>query len=300
MSVSIDTLSANERKFLADAALYLENPSVAMRIAAAVGKPVESIMQRFVPPQVNAIAQRALESTMGIAVKSVMSSKPGEPIAEFDDALRSSGWGGFWHKMASTLPAIASGPFGLAGFAFELPITTGIMFRSIASIASEFGEDLQDPAVRLECLTVFSHGGPSPDDDAMESAYLTTRFALAAMIQDVARMVATSTGKDLAEALLRGTAPRMAALIATVASRFNFVVAEKFVAQSVPVISIATGALINAAFTDHFSRVAQFHFGMKKLERRFGTELVQGIYKSEMRRLAPGLAPAAGNGLRGG
>lgn len=282
-----ETLSVVERKFLAEAAQYLENPSVAMRIAAAVGKPVEAIMEKFVPPQVNAIAQKALESTMAIAVKSVLptAADPGTPpLVEFEESLRTSGWGGFWHKVASTVPAIASGPFGMAGFAFELPITTGIMFRSIASIASSFGEDLNDPAVRLECLTVFSHGGPSPDDDAMESAYLTTRFALAAMIQDVARALTTSAGKDVAEALLRGTAPRLAALIATVASRFNIVVAEKFVAQSVPFISMATGAVINAAFTDHFSRVAQYHFGIRKLERRFGADVVQGIYRGEIHR----------------
>ena len=53
------------------------------------------------------------------------------------------------------------------------------MFRSTGSIAADFGEDLSDPAVQLQCLAVFSQGGPSPDDDAMESTYLTARVGMA-------------------------------------------------------------------------------------------------------------------------
>jgi hypothetical protein len=39
------------------------------------------------------------------------------------------------------------------------------------------------------------------------------------------------------------------------------------------------GSLINAAFTDHFNRVAEFHFGIVRLERQHGREIVQEAYR---------------------
>jgi hypothetical protein len=62
-------------------------------------------------------------------------------------------------------------------------------------------------------------------------------------------------------------------------------VSQKFLAQGLPVIGAVTGAAINAAFTDHFNAVARYHFGIRKLERQFGEELIQAAYQAEVGRV---------------
>ena len=99
------------------------------------------------------------------------------------------------------------GVLGRPGLAVELPVTTAAMFRSIAMIAQDFGEDLQDPAVRLQCLTVFSFGGVSPDDDELDSTYFTTRLGLHEVFSSAARVVARVAAQQLATMIRTGTAP---------------------------------------------------------------------------------------------
>jgi hypothetical protein len=173
----------------------------------------------------------------------------------------------------------------------ELPVTTGLMLRSIAAIAADFGEDLRDPAVRLECLSVFSHGGGG-SNDAMESSYLTTRVALGRLLQEAAAFLAAHTGREVSEAVARGTAPVLVRYLGRIAAQFDVVVSEKLVATSVPVLGVATGALINAAFTDHFNRVARYHFGIRKLERLHGEQVVQDAYRSALAELPAAERPA--------
>jgi hypothetical protein len=43
-----------------------------------------------------------------------------------------------------------------------------------------------------------------------------------------------------------------------------------------------TGAAINAAFLDHFNRVARYHFGIRRLERIYGVDVVQGAYSAQV------------------
>ncbi len=118
----------------------------------------------------------------------------------------------------------------------------------------------------------------------MESAYLTSRVATAALIRDAARFLAGRPAAEVAEAVARGTAPTLVEFVARVAARFNVAVSQKFMAQSVAVIGVATGALITSAFTDHFNRVARFHFGMRKLEGWIGQEPVWSAYRAALPR----------------
>jgi len=68
-------------------------------------------------------------------------------------------------------------------------------------------------------------------------------------------------------------------LINRIAAKFQIEVTEKLAAQAIPIVGAATGSLINAAFTDHFNRVAKFHFGIVRLERIHGREAVQVAYR---------------------
>ncbi len=123
--------------FIREAAWYLERPSWLLRAADAVGEPVEGILSRVMPDRLLEISTDALRRAMGWAAKSV-SATP-DVGRDFRQALGDSGWTGFWHILAASVTGGLGGAFGLAGLAVELPVTTGIMFRSICAIADDFG-----------------------------------------------------------------------------------------------------------------------------------------------------------------
>jgi hypothetical protein len=174
------------------------------------------------------------------------------------------------------------GLFGLAGAALEIPATTTLMLRSIAEIAARNGSDLGDPQTRLECLCVFSYG--SPELKAMESAYFTSRVGMALAVRDAARYVTQHGAQEIGTAVSRGAAPALVRLVQQIAARFEIVVTEKLAAQAVPIAGAAMGSLINAAFTDHFNRVAEYHFGIVRLERLHCQTGVQEAYREAARR----------------
>jgi hypothetical protein len=187
--------------------------------------------------------------------------------------------------VATVVTGGGSGLFGLPGLAVELPLTTCIMFRSIAAIAGSYSADFKDPATRLECLSIFSYSGPGPDDNSWESAYFTTRLGMTALLRDAARFLAGTSTRTVAEQLVSGTAPVLLRYLARIATRFDIVVSQKVLAQSLPVVGVATGALINGAFTGHFNAVARYHFGLRTLERRFGADTVQERYRELLHQL---------------
>ena len=55
-------------------------------------------------------------------------------------------------------------------------------------------------------------------------------------------------------------------------------VTEKIVAQSLPVVGAAGGALLNTLFIDHFQDMARGHFIVRRLERRYGKETIRLAY----------------------
>jgi hypothetical protein len=55
------------------------------------------------------------------------------------------------------------------------------------------------------------------------------------------------------------------------------VVTQKLAAQAVPVIGALGGAAVNYAFIDHFQEVARAHFVVRKLERRYGKDIVREV-----------------------
>ena len=63
-------------------------------------------------------------------------------------------------------------------------------------------------------------------------------------------------------------------------ARFGVVVSEKAVAQAVPIIGAAGGALVNSIFIDHFQDMARGHFIVRRLERTYGEEVVKRAYEA--------------------
>ncbi len=289
-------LSEADRRFLLEAAAYLEHPSLLTRIANLVGKPIEKLLAALPEQARTAISQAtrdALETGLHWAIRSLPAdSKTALPAGSLVPSEK-PGLAGAWRRHRHTALAALSGAgggfFGMPGLVVELPATTTVILRSIASIAAERGADLNDPLTRLECLAVLSYGSKPMED--MELSYFSTRLAVATTVRQASHFVAGRTAQQVTEALANGTAPALLRLINTVAARFEVAVTEKFAAQSVPIVGAALGALINAAFTDHFNRVANYHFGIVALERHYGRETIERAYRlSQQNHRQPKLA----------
>jgi hypothetical protein len=112
----------------------------------------------------------------------------------------------------------AGGAAGLAGLAIELPVSTTLMLRSIADLARAEGEDLSSVATRLECLTVFAYGSPSPADNAADSAYFAMRAALARAVVQAAQHLSE---RGFAEAVSERATPALVQLVGRIAQRFR-------------------------------------------------------------------------------
>jgi hypothetical protein len=153
----------------------------------------------------------------------------------------------------------------------ELPISTTVMLRSIADVARSEGEQIKLPEAKLACLEVFALGGRSKKDDATETGYLAVRAALSRAVSDAAEHISR-------HGLVHQGSPAIVRFIAEVASRFGINVSEKVAAQAVPVLGAAGGALINTIFIDHFQDIARGHFIVRRLERKYGAELVREEY----------------------
>jgi hypothetical protein len=239
----------------------LEHPSLAGRLTAMVGKPIELIGHVLPAPASQVIAKavsKGLEAALQVALGTMQrSSHAGSQLL---------------HKTLATASGAAGGAFGLMALPVELPVSTVIMLRSIADIARKEGEDLSDPESSLSCLEVFALGGRSGSTDAAESGYFAVRGMLAKTVAEAARYVAE-------RGVVKEGAPVLVRFIAQLASRFGVVVSQKVAAQALPIVGALGGAVVNYAFIEHFQEVARGHFTVRRLERAYGKDLVRTEYE---------------------
>lgn len=253
-------ITKNDLDELERAKYLLEHTSFACKLIDYCGRPVEWAVAN--------LPDGARNSIVSVSQKSM------------EKALHCACWtlpdkGDCWprtHLASVMATGVAGGFFGLPGLSVELPVSTMIILRSIAEIARFNGESLRSPETRISCMHVFALGGRTTDDDAMDSAYLTMRFALANEMRLAAAWLAR-------EAATRETAPFLVRLVQTLAARFSVVVEEKLIAQSIPLLGAAGGASINAAFMDHFQDKAEGHFAYRRLERKYDPPTVEEAYR---------------------
>ena len=93
-------------------------------------------------------------------------------------------------------------------------------------------------------------------------------------------MLRIALTEALKGAVGRGLASVLPGFLGTIAARFGAPVALKLSAQAAPVVGAATGAAVNLAFLEHFRGVAQAHFTVRRLERRYGAEPVRAAYEA--------------------
>lgn len=239
----------------------LENPSLTAQISDVVGMPVEKLLQ-YVPEKLNSkigeITHKALLKELDIAIASLGDTQ----------ARRSNDW---LHKVVATGTGATGGLFGFAALAVELPVSTGIILRSIADIARSEGHDLTHLEVRLSCLEVFALGGTTASDDAVEGGYWVVRGAMAQSLKQAAAYIAE-------QGFAEEGAPTLVRFISKIAARYSAVVTQQAAVKAMPIVGAVSGGTINLLFINHFQSMARGHFIIKKLEVKYGTELVRERY----------------------
>lgn len=259
-------ISAEDLCALRDAKRRLENPSLTAKISSAMGRPLEAGF-RMLPTRFHQTIASATETALlkGIDFSIKTMGHPKSPPESGKSRER-------LHKLAVMGAGAAGGAVGAAALPVELPISTIVMLRSIADIARSEQHDLSSIDVRLACLEVFALGGGSPSDNAAETGYWMVRGALSRYISDAASHL---TSKGLTDR----SAPAVVRLIAQIAARFGIVVSEQVAAKLMPVVGAVSGATVNYLFITHFQDIARGHFVVKRLESKYGQELVQRVYE---------------------
>jgi len=254
-----------DQKVLWRSVSTLERESFVSRMTELSGEPVTQILRRLPKPvtrSIHAATQIALYKALDVA------------LYKLDSNFLEPGDSGF--KLISTVTGGVGGFFGLASLAVELPITTALMLRSIAGIASRHGEDLSRPAGKFACVEVLALA-PSDRDvvsvPSAESSYYAIRAFLGKAVSQAAEAVAE-------RAVAQKSAPVIVELVTAVGSRFGLVVSEKVAAGSVPIIGAVGAAAVNLAFMDHFQKLARAHFAVRRLERYYGYLEVRRLYNA--------------------
>lgn len=259
-------LTKSELATLEEAYKMLENPSWWVQLSSAAGMPVEAVTRQLskrAPEAVVNVVSKSTHRAIEFVMQSAVWTMRGEEQGPASPRL---------HQAAALTTGAVAGFFGLETLIVELPLTTGIMFRSIADIARAEGESPQDPETMMNCMQVFAMGSHlSNKDDAAETSYYGVRVALSKVVTDALQYVA-SHGVGSA------SAPPLVRLISAVAARFGIVVTQKAMAQAIPIIGAVGGGLVNTVFISHFQDMARGHFSIRRLERRYGDDVVKNAY----------------------
>jgi len=258
----VPTMSAQDLDDLKLAAANLEGNSFAVTLAAKVGMPIEALL-RFLPDRAQATLSTAVDQALQQCLRVALTFSHGPGGSQ---ANRRS------HTFVTAVTGAVGGFFGLPGLVIELPVTTTVMLHSIAAIARSQGEDLSNPESALACLEVLALGPEGRRGDALESAYYATRAALAQVTRDAAAYVAQ-------KGLAKEGAPALVSFLTRIAGRFGIEVSEKAAAQMIPVAGAAGGLALNVLFTKHFQRIAFGHFTVRRLERKYGPEVIRREYE---------------------
>lgn len=259
-------LTQTELAILDQAYTTLENPSWWVQLSSAAGMPVEAVtrqLSRKAPESVVNVVSKSSQMAIELVLQSSIWSIQGQEQTPASPGL---------HKAAALTTGAVAGFFGLQTLVVELPLTTGIMLRSIADIARAEGESPQDPETAMNCMQVFAMGSRvSGKDDAAETTYYGVRVALGKAVNDALQYVAS-------HGLGKASAPPLVRLVAAVAARFGVVVTQEAMAQTIPVLGAVGGGLVNTIFISHFQDMARGHFAIRRLERKYGADVIKAAY----------------------
>ncbi len=252
----------SDQALLVYAVNRLEATSLATRISQLLGIPIEKALAAL-PGHWSTIVSRVTKNALEKALDGALYSLNGQARLPANRM----------HKMMAGVSGAVGGSFGISALAVELPVSATIMLRSIAEIARHHGEDLQLIDSKMACLTVFalSGGGKTVNQEAANTSYYAVRSFLGKAVGDTTNHLAV-------HGLSKEGAPSLVKLLNAVATRFSVPVSEKLAAQSMPAIGAIGGASVNLMFIEHYQKMADAHFTIRYLERKYGQEVVQQEY----------------------
>jgi hypothetical protein len=254
-------LSPSHGKALARAHAQLENRSFALRLAETAGQPIDRVigmMPKAATKALNLAVEVAILNCLKLAINSIEQNARRAPA----------------NNLASLLAGLSGGVSGFFGFAalpFELPVTTTLMLRAIADTARYNGEDLGRLEARLACLEVFALGA-GKSAKRLDLGYYASRAMLSRLADEASALLVERGVASVSTPLVRR-------LLAEITSRFGVVVSERAAASALPVIGAVGGAAVNVTFMNHFQRIAQGHFTIRRLERHYGVNAVRRHYQ---------------------
>jgi hypothetical protein len=259
-------LPLSQQKALQRAIINLESQDFASRLADYAGRPIARafrMMPKGVSRRFHKVVETAILKSLNIAIHSI------EPKSRRPPARRAA-------SVLAGLSGGVSGFFGVAALPIELPVTTTLMLRAIADIARHHGEDLSTLEARLACVEVFALGAPEVGNRA-DIGYYASRALISRLAGDAATIL-------LERGVASLSAPVVSSLVTEIAARFGVVVTERSAASALPVLGAVGGATVNVIFMNHFQRVANGHFAIRKLERQYGAAVVRALYQAQAGR----------------
>ena len=255
-------LSEQETAELRWAFQHLEHPSLAARLSNVLAVPIEeglALLPTHWRRRLEQAAQASIQRSLQLAVASLQHTE----TSKANNTL---------HKLMVSGVGAAGGFFGPLTLLAELPVTTTLIMRSIANIAHAHGEDLKQREARMACVQVFALGGRTKEDESADLGYYGLRVTLGLHFErDILEFAANAEGPHI---------PAAIEIVRAIAARFGVVISDKAAAQLVPIAGAVSGAMLNLIFMSHYQDVAKGHFIVRRLERRYGDELIKGAYQA--------------------
>jgi hypothetical protein len=256
----LSSLPEEVQKELRWSYVRLEHPSFAARLSDVLASPLEeaaSLLPKRWRRRIDRAVETSIQRTLSLALSSMGDL----------DTRRASNW---THKLLVAGSGALGGYFGPLTVLAELPVTTALMIRSIADIARSEGEDLKTPESRLACVQVFALGGRTGDDEAAEIGYYGLRLTLGLHFENILEFAGPAEGVHI---------PAAINFVRAVAARFGVVISDKVAVQLIPIAGALSGVALNLAFMQHYQDVARGHFIVRRLERRYGVDMIREVYR---------------------
>jgi hypothetical protein len=161
----------------------------------------------------------------------------------------------WFYRLLTAGSGAVTGAVGLPGVLADLPTSTLLVLRSLATIAREQGLDIAAADVQAACLEAFAFGGPTDEDDDADLAFWSARAAV----------------------------PVFAEMLPQVAARLSGRLAVMLPVRAVPLVSVAASAGVNWHFTGFFQEMGDILLALLPLERRHGRVQVRACFESMVR-----------------
>ena len=263
-------MSPADHAALIEAVRRLEHTGMMVRLAATLGRQV-SFAAQLVPACAANVVNKAAAAAMRVALQAALTSLNGCPVR---DTVRA-------HRAMVAASGAAGGALGLASLPFELPVSTGLMLCAPSPTSpAPRGRTSASPKPRWPACKCSRSTAAALRASSGVSTYFALRGVMAKTVSEAARYIAS-------RGLIDESAPALLRFTSQIAARFGVLVSQKFLAQATPVLGALGGAAVNLAFIEHFQSLARGHFIVRRLERKYGEELV----KSEYSRIAGAHTP---------